>query len=694
MLQTFKLRLPPLVPRHFDAAQHINSEWRLLLPTCAFGAACALMVTGTGPLPAIGHMLLAACLFVAVAVWLRQGPAIWFQLVLAFVLGICVTVVRIETLNVVPVREIGYSDITGDITKIEERADRPLRLTLQPHDFHRGSAFDGLMRVTIRGQVPDGLSVGDRVRLPARLGPSTGPITPGGFDFSRRAFFMGIAAEGFAVGPVVRVGTSSDPGGLDRYLEQRRLDVANTIRGHLPGESGTVATAILVGYKHFLALETADAFRHTGLAHLMAISGLHVGLVAAAAFFALELILAAIPSVALRVPSRKMAAVGAWLLAGGYVLLSGMGVSTIRAFLMVTIALLALLFDRRVFTIRSVLLAAIVILALWPESIISAGFQMSFAATAALVVVYDRLRRAGLVWAHARTVPAKLLHFLTYSVLTTLVAELAIAPFALYHFQGASLVGIAANTVVVPIFSLIVMPFGLLSLVLMPFGLEAAPLAITGAALDLIIYIAHWFADLEFAVGYIPLPSAAFLIAAVGLFLAFIALEGRFQLLPLMLATLLLPGMGQAPGHDILIDNEGRVIATLDDTAAQAFSIIGGRRGGFRDDNWARYWGQDPDEPPDTLARLCDPHGCITHLAGGYRIAYVADMVALRHSCADADLVIIPKRWRRYCRGRAMVLLREDIAQLGPVGIDRATNSIRWSRTIGHMPWHIPPDSR
>lgn len=694
MLQIFKLRLSGLVPRHFDAAQHMNSEWRLLLPTCAFGAACAVTVNSTGPLLASWQLLLPAGVLVAFAAWFRQLAALWLQVVLAFFLGVCATVVRIDSLDVSPLRDTAYFDIAGEITKIEERADRPLRLTLQPHTFHRGTAFDGLMRVTIRGQVPDGLSVGDRVRLPARLGPSTGPITPDGFDFSRRAFFMGIAAEGFAVGPLELFGSAEPSGGLARYLEQTRLDTAETIRGHLQGESGSVATAILVGYKHFLALETAEAFRHTGLAHLMAISGLHVGLVAAAAFFALELLLAAIPSVALRVPPRKMAAVGAWFLAGGYVLLSGMGVSTIRAFLMVTIALLALLCDRRVFTIRSVLLAAMVILMLWPESIISAGFQMSFAATAALVVVYDRLQRAGLVWTHARSAPAKLLHFLVYSVLTTLVAELAIAPFALYHFQGASLVGIGANTVVVPIFSLIVMPFGLLSLILMPLGLEAVPLAITGAALDVIIHIAHWFAALEFAVGYIPLPSVAFIVAAVGLFLSFIALEGRFQFLPLLLAALVLPGMGQASSHDVLIDNEGRVIAAMEGQADQPFAIVGGRRGGFRDDNWARYWGQDPDKPPGQLTRLCDPYGCTIPLANGYLIANVTDITALRQACAEADLVIISWRWRRYCRGPATVLIREDISKLGPVGVDSATSSIRWSRTVGHMPWQVPPVGR
>ncbi len=683
------IRLNGGLLRHFDATRHLNSEWRLLLPVVGFGAACALYVSSRGELPEIWQLASVGAVLLTVGYRYRLLSNVFFQTLIAFVLGSIATLFRVGSLDVKPLQSINFYDFTGEITKIEERADKPLRLTLQPSFVHEGDQIKGLVRVTFRGRDIPEMAIGSVVRMTARLGPSPGPITPGGYDFSRHAFFMGIAAEGFVVSEIDLLSGLPARGGLLSGIEEIRLSVADIIREQLPGESGTVAVAILVGYKHFLSRETSDAFRHTGLAHLMAISGLHVGLVAAAAFFVLELIVSAIPAIALRWAPRKPAAVAAWFVAGSYVVLSGTGVSTLRAYLMVSIALLAVLSDRRVFTIRSVVLAAAVILIIWPESIVRAGFQMSFAATAALVVVYDRTNRLGLMRDAGPSLPAKLVRLLGYSVLTTFIAELAIAPFALYHFQAASLVGIGANTVVMPIFSLVVMPFGLLSLIAMPFGVEAVPLAVTGTGLEVIIVIAQWFADLDFAVGYVPLPPSGFLVMATVLFLAYVVWQGRYQFVPLVGLVFLLPWMLTQPNNDILIDNEGRVIAAKIDDEASAYATIGGRRGGFRDDNWARYWGVDPDVEPTQLARQCDAYGCITTVGERYTIAYVKEMAAVRMACDRADLAIIPRRWRRYCRGKAIIVLKEDIANLGPLGINQKGSQLHWSRTIGTMPWQI-----
>lgn len=678
--------------RHFDAMQHFNSEWRLLVPVIGFGAACAVFVGSRGDLPAMWQLVLVGAILLVLGYVYRLLSNVFIQMLIAFILGGIATLFRISSLDVVPLQMIDFYDLSGEITKIEERTGKPLRLTLRPLLIHDGRQIKGLVRVTFRGKQRPDMAISSVVRLIARLGPSPGPITPGGYDFSRHAFFMGIAAEGFAVSNIEMLSGPQDRGGFFSGVEKLRLWVAKTIRDQLPGEDGAVAIAILVGYKHFLAQETSDAFRHTGLAHLMAISGLHVGLVAAAAFFVLELTVSAIPAIALRWAPRKPAAFAAWLIAGSYVVLSGMGVSTLRAYLMVSIALLAILFDRRVFTIRSVVLAAAVILVIWPESVVRAGFQMSFAATAALVVVYERIGRLGFLKDAGQSWPARCVRFLGYSVLTTLIAELAIAPFALYHFQAASLVGIGANTVVMPVFSLLVMPLGLLSLMAMPFGVEAVPLAVMGMGLEVIISIAHWFADLDFAVGYVPLPPSGFLVMATVLFLAYIVWQGRYQFIPLLGLVFLLPWMLTPPHNDILIDNEGRAIAAMIDDESSAYATIGGRRGGFRDDNWARYWGMDPHVQPRLLARQCDPYGCITTVGKAYTIAYVKQMSAVRMACDQADLAIIPRRWRRYCRGRAIIVLKEDIAKLGPLGVNQESGQLHWSRMIGDMPWQIPQE--
>jgi ComEC/Rec2-related protein len=139
--------------------------------------------------------------------------------------------------------------------------------------------------------------------------------------------------------------------------------------------------------------------RVANIAHLLAISGLHMGLLTGFVYGALRLVLALIPALALRYPIRKWAAAGALGAGAFYLVLSGGNVATERAFIQVAVMLTAVMLDRRAITLRSVAIAAMILLLHRPETLFSPGFQMSFAATAALVAVFTGLRDA--VWSVA-----------------------------------------------------------------------------------------------------------------------------------------------------------------------------------------------------------------------------------------------------------------------------------------------------
>ncbi len=675
--------------RGYDALQHVHAEWRLMTMVAAFAAGCLLqIVPDTEPLGFSWLLPLTAVGSIAMLL-VPKSRRIGLPFLLAFILGMTCAAGRIERLRGPVFTSEQYVTLEGQLERVEERPSGAIRLLVRPLRMNnRASELPSRVRLLVRTQIAGDLRAGSIIRTKALLSGPRGAITPDGFNFARKAFFDGIGAEGFAAGPIEVIAPPS--ASLTAGIERMRQSVAERIMADQADQSGAVTVALLVGYRHYLSEETVDNFRDAGLAHLMAISGLHMGLITTAAFFLFELLFAAWPTIALRVPPRKLAACVAWCVALGYLLLSGLGMATVRAFVMVSIGLLAVLLDRRVLSIRNVAIAAGLILMIWPEAILSVGFQMSFAATSALVVAYERLSRSTLKIPMGEGLTGKVLRFLAMTAFTTIVAEVAVAPFALYHFQATPLVGLGANLVAVPIVSLIVMPLALLALLMMPFGLEAPILHVMAAALDLVRETAAFFAAPSFGVAHIPQQSGGFIVvASVALFLCLL-LKTRAVLLPAGLAVMLMPFLYQEARQDLLIDSGGNIVAAFDQSAGR-FDISGGRRGGFRDDAWARYWGLSPDDPPGRLTRHCDSDGCLTRVNAVLLLAKVRTMDGMRRDCARADIVVMPVRWRRYCRGAAVKLSEEGLARYGPVAYDLQTGEVRWSRKRGDRPWHAGP---
>ena len=213
--------------------------------------------------------------------------------------------------------------------------------------------------------------------------------------------------------------------------------------------------------------------RDSGLAHLLAISGLHIGLVAGLIFFLVRLALACVEPIALRYPIKKIAAGVAVTGAFGYLVISGATLPTQRAFVMVSIVMAAVMLDRTAISLRLVALAAGIILILSPEALLSASFQMSFAAVIALVAVYEYAAPRTAAWRERGGIlSSRIAMFVAATILTTVVASLATAPFAIYHFNRVALFGLLANMLAVPMMAMWIMPTGLLSMLLMPLGLE------------------------------------------------------------------------------------------------------------------------------------------------------------------------------------------------------------------------------
>ena len=309
-------------------------------------------------------------------------------------------------------------------------------------------------------------------------------------------------------------------------------------------------------------------------------------LIAGATFFLVRAALALSPRLALTWPIRKWSAVAALVVVTIYLTLSGGGSATVRAYVMAAIMFAAILVDRPAISMRNLAIAAFFVLALEPESIVEPGFQMSFCAVMALIAAWEawRDRPAGLAMDDDSLPGARALRYVWRAILgialTTLVAGLATAPFAAYHFERVATFSLLGNLLAAPLVSLVIMPFGLLTLVLMPLGLEALPLWVMARGIEALLAVSDWVAHLPGAEVRAPpiAPLALLPIVAGMIWLCLWRRRWRLLGLPAIgLGLLLIPFL--VDRADILIAADGTAVAVRD--SGGTLRVSGSRAGSY-----------------------------------------------------------------------------------------------------------------
>ncbi len=604
--------------------------------------------------PLLAALVLAAGL---AALWALRGRASGGPYRLAVILcliaaGAASAKLRVDRLAGPTLDRSATVSLTGRVIAVERRADRRPRLVLDRIDWpgRPADAKPRRIRISLPGQtaLPQ---IGSRVGLSARLGPVPGPAMPGAYDPRRAAFFDGIAASGFAFGTWTPVAAADEAGLSPRIAIARlRQAISERVRQVDDGQAGAVAAALIVGDRSRLSAATVESLRTAGLAHILAISGLHMALVAGTAFFLLRGLLAASPSLALNRPIKKWAALAALAVGLVYLGLSGGNVATIRAYVMAAVMFAAIVIDRPAISLRNLAIAAFVVLALRPESVGEPGFQMSFAAVAALIAGWEVWRdRRRLHLAEPSPSPimrgARLtLRAFAGIALTTLIASLATAPFAAFHFQKLAAYSLAGNLAAMPLVSLLVMPAGLFSLVAMPFGLDPLVLPVMFAGIDALLTIAAGIAGLPGALVVTPRMPVASLLLVSGGFLWLVLWRPRlrlFGLAPIAAGLLLAPLAARTP--DVLMTAAGRAVAVRD--AGGVLRFAGSRADSFVVGQWLAAEGpRAPDRQAIRDGVACDRLGCILRGRGGLVVAHVRDAAAFIEDCRRADIVLTPLR--------------------------------------------------
>jgi competence protein ComEC len=540
----------------------------------AFGAGAAAYISARTE-PVLWPTLVAAVVLGAAAV----GAAYWGRsraLHAALVLGACAAagfaIAKLRSDHVAaPIAPagLGVAEVQGWVTDIDTPSDKGPRLLIAPTDISHLRADQLPLRIRI--VTPPGTSVapGDAIAVQTLLDPPPAPAAPGAYDFARDAWFEGEGGVGLARAPPARVDLGSPPWRLRalmavngfRWSVAKRLaaDMAVALGGRT-GDAAGLAVAVTTSHQDWLSKEARNDLRSSGLAHMLAIAGLHTAALSGFVFFSLRFLIAAWPWLALRVPGKKVAAAGALLAVAVYLVLSGAHPPARRAAITASVAFAAILIDRRAVSLRSLALAALVILLVEPEVVLQPGFEMSFCATASLVAMAEIWPRKpapqGLPWPIALLQRGRDWLFALFMV--SLVAGAATGPFAIQHFNRVANFGVFANLTADFLAAAIMMPALAVSLLLEIFGhgLAVPALFVAGWAARGILWLAHLFAT---APGASLAPTAAPPIALAMSYLGilFVCLwDGRLRWLglPFAAAVALWP---RPPAPLIWIANDG-----------------------------------------------------------------------------------------------------------------------------------------
>lgn len=478
--------------------------------------------------------------------------------------------------------------LTGTITQVELRPTKTgtfyQRLILTDPHANTSEKLPQKIRLTLKGK-RERLWPGQRIRLLVKLSPIADPSIPRGFDFRRQAYFNGIGATSFALSVPEIVSSSSS---FFLELEKKREQVTAFFIHTMPPPLGAIAAALITGDKAAIPDEIREDFINSGLAHILAISGLHLSIIAGVVFLIIRRGITLIPFLSLHYNSKKIAAFGTILMSLLYLILSGFGIPAQRAFMMISLVMSAIIIDRTALSTRTVAFAAFLILLILPESLLSPSFQLSFAAVIALISGYE-------VWknplAHWMMGGGWLRSFLTYSggvVFTSLLATLATLPFTIYLFHRFSLHAIEANLVAVPLTSLVIMPSALMTCLLTPVGWGAWPHWVFEKSLELLITIAATVGSWPGAnIGVSHPPLFAFILVVIGgLWLCLWQQRWRMGgLIPILIGCLGL--LWHDPPH-VLIDGQGKLVGLYD---GKTLSVTSTRRGKFTTTTWQQHLG-------------------------------------------------------------------------------------------------------
>jgi competence protein ComEC len=467
------------------------------------------------------YFLIPVGLAVLFKVFKRESPG-WSKGVLFFLLG-AVLIHRVEFPSIPLHHILSYSNqgkvwVVGKVVTLfpENQKKKSLVLAVKSAGKIRSELLTSTGRIKVTIRDADVFPAhGDLVTVRGSIRPFRNFANPGGFDYARFMKRKGLMASLYCRGPdfFLEKTPLSPPWtirfirGISRLRNDFSLHIQSAVKDQ---NSAAMLNALVLGKRKMLTTDLQNTFSRSGAAHVLAISGLHLSIVATLFFFLFQKFFSLFIPLLVRGLARKGAALMTLLPLAGYALISGFSPATQRALIMVSVVMFSLTMERENITLNSLAAAGIGILIFQPGALFSISFQLSFAAVFFIISGLELARRHGF---------PSLGHIIFNKiVLFFLVSLLAIAgtqPLVMRYFNMASFAGMFTNGVTIPVVGFGVLPLGLFSLLLFPISttLSAGCLVLAGVVATPCIAFLTWVCHVPGAWSRTVTPDMLYLVA-------------------------------------------------------------------------------------------------------------------------------------------------------------------------------------
>ncbi|EAL59993.1 ComEC/Rec2 family protein, partial [Wolbachia endosymbiont of Drosophila simulans] len=537
-------------------------------------------------------------------------------------------------------------------------------------------ALDNI-RISVRTKVEKGIKIGDQVKLSAKLFPLKIAPSEYAYDFARIAYYQKISATGFATSKIA-LHKKAEARKFQEYIESFRQYIYENLQQNIKKPHADIISALLIGKKDGIDQKTMDAIRDSGIAHLFAISGLHLSFVAGLFFVVFRNLFAISETLTLKYNTKKISAFLTILPTTFYLLITGMQISAQRAYIMVILVLVAIMIERKYRGLIAIAFAAAVILIIEPEAILKPGFQMSFSAVLALVASYQINAN--------KLFKIKIMKYFVSIMISSVIASLATVPYTIYNFNYFSISGIITNLVAIPIVTLIIIPLGIIYVLLIPLGIEWIIAPFIERPINSILYITNAIASLQYLV--IPIrtfPASSIIIITFGL-LWLCLWERNWRFLGFFFIVLGICFSAAYKTPDILI-NADNVAAKESDNLL--YSLTRKSRN-FVIKTWAKQNGQNQIlnhtkySNPDKRLK----YGCIYNKGNNKSVLLAYKKEDISENCDKVDLTIQLSEFD-YSACNTKIIKHADLETYGTHSVWLTNRYVKINTVRSNRPWHM-----
>ncbi|WP_265041972.1 ComEC/Rec2 family competence protein [Wolbachia endosymbiont (group B) of Melanostoma mellinum] len=624
----------------------------------------------------ISIFLLLSPILILIAILYRKYAILCISLI-AVLIGFTASKFRTDSVNThILDKERYVKDIVATVKDINDRGSYKQFLLYEIKNTK--FKLDNI-RISVKTKAEEGIKIGDQVKLSAKLFPPKIAPSEYAYDFARIAYYQKISATGFATSKIVLY-KKAEARKFQEYIESFRQYIYENLQQNTKKPHADIISALLIGKKDGIDQKTMNAIRDSGIAHLFAISGLHLSFVAGLFFIVFRNLFAISETLTLKYNTKKISAFFTILPTTFYLLITGMQISAQRAYIMVILVLVAIIIERKYRGLIAIAFAASVILIVEPEAILKPGFQMSFSAVLALVASYQINANKFL----------KIIKYFVSIMISSIIASLATVPYTIYNFNYFSISGIITNLVAIPIVTLIIIPLGIIYVLLIPLGTQWIITPLMERPIDSVLYITNAIANLQYLV--IPIrtfPASSIIIITLGLlWLCLWERNWRFFGIFFILLGIFSSAMYRTP--DILVSADNLAVKEGDNLL---YSLTRKNRN-FVVKTWAKQNGQNQivnhTKFSDSNKRLkCNDYGCIYNKGNNKSVLLAHKREDILENCNNVDLVIQLSKFNHpACNTK--IIKYSDLEVYGTHSIWLTNSGVNVSKVRSNRPWHKP----